>query len=110
MSSHAGHVAMETVYGQMLALQLGDGDEHHTLELDTTGLNVKGNLYLYLTPAPTAYPVPPLYCPIISLPCPAACSSSSIVTAAISATASVPPPPPLLPSLQMVAVASIPAA
>ena len=37
---------METVYGQTLALWLGDEDEHCTLELDTTGLNVKGNLYL----------------------------------------------------------------
>ena len=42
MSSHAGHVTTETVYGQTLALQLGDGDEHHPLELDTTGLNVQG--------------------------------------------------------------------
>ena len=47
MSSHSGHVASETVYGQMLALRLRDGDEHHALELDTTGLNVRGNLYLY---------------------------------------------------------------
>ena len=39
---------METVFGQTLALWLGDGDEHHSLESDTTGLNVKGNLYLYL--------------------------------------------------------------
>ena len=46
--SHAGHVTMETVYGQTLALQLGDRDEHHPVESDTTGLNVKGNLYLYL--------------------------------------------------------------
>ena len=38
----------ETVYGQTLALQLGDRDEHHALESDTTGLNVKGNLYLNL--------------------------------------------------------------
>ena len=29
----------------MLALRLGDGDEHCVLESDTTGLNVKGNLY-----------------------------------------------------------------
>ena len=48
MSSRAGHVTMETVFGQTLALQLGDGDEHRTRELDTAGLNVKGNLYLYL--------------------------------------------------------------
>ena len=47
MSSRAGHVTTETVYGQMLALQLGDRDEHHALELDMTGLNVKGNLYLH---------------------------------------------------------------
>ena len=46
MSSRAGHVTTETVYGQTLALQLGDGDEHRTLESDMTGLNVKGNLYL----------------------------------------------------------------
>ena len=46
MSSHTGHMTTETVYGQMLALQLGDGDEHCTLESDMTGLNVKGNLYL----------------------------------------------------------------
>ena len=39
---------METVYGQMMALRLGNGDEHRPLESDTTGLNVKGNLYLYL--------------------------------------------------------------
>ena len=37
---------METVFGQTLALWLGNGDEHRTLESDTTGLNVKGNLYL----------------------------------------------------------------
>ena len=37
---------METIFGQTLALQLGDGDEHCILESDTTGLNVKGNLYL----------------------------------------------------------------
>ena len=47
MSSHAGHVTTETVYGQPLALQLGNGDEHHALESDMTGLNVKGNFYLY---------------------------------------------------------------
>ena len=41
---------METVFGQTLALALwvGNRDEHGALELDTTGLNVKGNLYLYL--------------------------------------------------------------
>ena len=38
----------ETVYGQTLALQLGDGDEHRALESDMTGLNVKEKLYLYL--------------------------------------------------------------
>ena len=48
MSSRAGHVTTETVYGQALGLQLGDGDEHCTLELYTTGLNVYGNLYLCL--------------------------------------------------------------
>ena len=42
-------MTMETVFGQMLALWLGNGDEHHALESDMTGLNVKGNLYLYLT-------------------------------------------------------------
>ena len=46
MSSRAGHVTMETVYGQTLALRLGDEDEHRSLESNTTGLNVKGNLYL----------------------------------------------------------------
>ena len=40
---------METVLGQTLALWLGNGDEHRALESDTTGLNVKENLYLYLT-------------------------------------------------------------
>ena len=39
---------METVFGQTLAIWFGNGKEHHTLESDTTGLNVKGNLYLYL--------------------------------------------------------------
>ena len=48
MSSHAGHVTTETVFGQTLALWLGNRDEHHALESDTTGLIVKGNLYLYL--------------------------------------------------------------
>ena len=42
-------MTMETVYGQTLALRLGNGDEHRALESDTTGLNVKGNLYLYLS-------------------------------------------------------------
>ena len=37
---------METVFGQTLALRLGDGDKHCALESDMTGLNVKGNLYL----------------------------------------------------------------
>ena len=46
MSSRAGQVITETVYGQTLALRLGDGDEHCALESDTTGLNVKGNFYL----------------------------------------------------------------
>ena len=40
--SCAGHTITETVYGQMLALRLGDGDEHRALESDMTGLNVKG--------------------------------------------------------------------
>ena len=48
MSSCAGHVTIETVFGQTLALRLGNGDDHYPLESDTTGLNVKGNLYLYL--------------------------------------------------------------
>ena len=59
MSCRAGHVTMETVFRQTLALQLGDGDEHHALETDTTGLNVKGNLYLYLNghlPPPPEFP------------------------------------------------------
>ena len=47
MSSHSGHVTTETVFGQTLALRLGNGNEHHPLESDTTGLNVKGKLYLY---------------------------------------------------------------
>ena len=47
MSSHTSHMTMETVYGQMQALRLGDRDEHRALESDTTGLNVKENLYLY---------------------------------------------------------------
>ena len=51
MSSRAGHVTTETVYGQTLALQLGNGDEHRALESDTAGLYVKGNLNLYLTEA-----------------------------------------------------------
>ena len=45
---YAGHITTETVFGQMLALWLGNGDEHHPLESDTTGLNIKGNLYFYL--------------------------------------------------------------
>ena len=48
MSSCAGHVTMETIYRQTLALRLGDGDEHCTLESDMSELNVKGNLHLYL--------------------------------------------------------------
>ena len=39
-------MAPETVYGQTLALLFENGDEHRALESDTTGLNVKGNLYL----------------------------------------------------------------
>ena len=46
MYSRTGHMTMETVYGQTLALRLGNGDEYCPLELDITGLNVKGNLYL----------------------------------------------------------------
>ena len=38
----------EIVYGQTLALWLGNGDEYCPLESDMAGLNVKGNLYLYL--------------------------------------------------------------
>ena len=48
VSSHTGHVTTETVYEQTLALRLGNGDEHHALESNRTGLNVKGNLYLTL--------------------------------------------------------------
>ena len=48
MSSHAGHVTTETVFRQTLTPRLRNGDEHRALESDTTGLNVKGNLYLYL--------------------------------------------------------------
>ena len=48
-SSRAGHMTMETVFGQTLALRLRNGDEHHALESDTSGLNVTGNLYLYLS-------------------------------------------------------------
>ena len=40
---------METVYGQTLLLWLGNGDEHRALESDMTGINVKGNLELYLS-------------------------------------------------------------
>ena len=47
MSSGAGHVTRETVFGQTLTLWLGNRDEHPALEFDTTGLNVKGNLDLY---------------------------------------------------------------
>ena len=42
---------METVFGQRLALRLGNGDEHRPLESDTTDLNVKGNLYLTILKA-----------------------------------------------------------
>ena len=49
MFSHAGHVTTETVFRQTLDLWLGNRDEHRALESDMTGLNVKGNLYLYLT-------------------------------------------------------------
>ena len=49
LPSHAGHMTMETVFGQALALWLEKRDEHHPLESDMTGLkNLKGNLYLYL--------------------------------------------------------------
>ena len=47
MSSRTVHVTTETVFGQTLALWVGNGDEHCALESDMTGLNVKGNLYLY---------------------------------------------------------------
>ena len=47
MSSRTGHVTTEMVFGQTLA-RLGNADEHRALESDTTGLNVKGNIYLYL--------------------------------------------------------------
>ena len=36
LSSRAGHVTTEMVYGQTLALWLGNGDEHCTLESDLT--------------------------------------------------------------------------
>ena len=48
MSSCVGHMTTETVFGQTLALWLGNKDEHRALESDTTGLNAKGNLYFYL--------------------------------------------------------------
>ena len=51
MSSRAGHVITETVFGQTLTLRLGNWDEHHALESDTTGLNVKENLYLTSHPS-----------------------------------------------------------
>ena len=38
---------METVFGQTLALQLGNGDEHCALESDTTRQIVKGT-FTYL--------------------------------------------------------------
>ena len=44
MSSYANHVTTETVFGQTLALWLGDRDKHRAQESDTTGLNFKGNL------------------------------------------------------------------
>ena len=43
---------MKTVFGQTLALWLGNGYEHRPLESDTTGLNVTGNLYLYSSVSP----------------------------------------------------------
>ena len=46
MSSRTGHVTTETVFGQTLALWLGNGDKHRALKSDMTGLNVKANLYL----------------------------------------------------------------
>ena len=87
MSSHTGHVTAETVYGQTLALQLGNGDEHRTLESDTTGLNVKGNLYLtYILSNPMFSPLAFLirimallcepvfmHCPFYSLCCSVLC-------------------------------------
>ena len=48
MSSRAGHVTTETVFGQTLAVWLGNEGEYCTLELDTAELNVKGGFYLYL--------------------------------------------------------------
>ena len=44
MSSCAGHVTTETVFRQTLALWLGNKDEHCAIELDMTGLNVKGDI------------------------------------------------------------------
>ena len=46
---------MEAIYGQTLALRLGNRDEHCTLESDMTGLNVKGNLYIYLGPTASVH-------------------------------------------------------
>ena len=45
MSSRADHMTTENVYRQLLALWLGNGDEHCPLESDTTGQFVKGNLF-----------------------------------------------------------------
>ena len=42
-------------YGETLALWLGNGDEHHALESDTTGLNVKGNLTLVKLNTPASH-------------------------------------------------------
>ena len=40
LPSHAGHMAMETVFGQVLALWLEKQDEQHPLESDMTGLKM----------------------------------------------------------------------
>ena len=32
VSSHAGHMTTETVFGEMLALRLGNGDEHRVAD------------------------------------------------------------------------------
>ena len=50
----------ETVFRPTQALWLGDGNEHCALELDMTGLNVKGNLYLLPYPL-VAHPDLPFF-------------------------------------------------
>ena len=45
--SHAGHVTMETVFGQAVALRLEKRDEHHPLESETTGLKMSRGTFTY---------------------------------------------------------------